>query len=56
MSICSQDHEVWEDFEYDMLQYFFEESRDEFNGNIKDNSYLFDGFNIMKVGKITRHI
>jgi hypothetical protein len=34
-----------------MLQYFFEDSRDEFNGNIKDNSYLFDGFNIMKVGE-----
>ncbi len=30
-----------------MLQYFFEDMRDEFSGEKKDNKYLFDGLNIM---------
>ena len=30
-----------------MFQYFFEDMRDEFTGQKKDNKYLFDGLNIM---------
>jgi len=30
-----------------MLQYFFEDMRDEFTGEKKDNSYLFNGLNII---------
>ena len=30
-----------------MLQYFFEDERNEFDGSKKDNKYLFDGLNIM---------
>lgn len=40
-----------------MLQYFFEDSRDEFDGSRKDNSYLFEGLNIVKAGeKYTSHM
>ena len=40
-----------------MLQYFFEDMRDEFNGTKKDNSYLFDGLNIMDAGEqYTKHM
>lgn len=31
-----------------MLQYFFENEVDTFDGSKKDNSYLFEGLNIMK--------
>lgn len=31
-----------------MLKYFFEDERDELDGEKKDNSYLFDGLNIME--------
>ncbi|MGL6106325.1 MAG: AAA family ATPase [Romboutsia sp.] len=30
-----------------MLQYYFEDRRNEFDGSKKDNTYLFDGLNIM---------
>ena len=30
-----------------MLQYFFEDMRDEFSGEKKDNKYLFEGLEIM---------
>ena len=40
-----------------MLQYFFEDMRDEFNGTKKDNSYLFEGLNIMDAGEqYTKHM
>ena len=40
-----------------MLQYFFEDMRDEFNGTKRDNSYLFEGLNIMDEGeKYTSHM
>ena len=34
-----------------MLQYFFEDERNEFDGSKKDNKYLFDGLNIMNEGE-----
>ena len=34
-----------------MLQYFFEDMRDEFSGEKKDNKYLFEGLNIMREGE-----
>lgn len=34
-----------------MLQYFFEDSRDQFDGTSQDNSYLFKELNIMKTGE-----
>ena len=34
-----------------MLQYYFEDMRDEFTGDKKDNSYLFDGLKIMNAGE-----
>ena len=34
-----------------MLKYFFEDERDELEGEKKDNSYLFDGLNIMECGE-----
>ncbi len=40
-----------------MLQYFFEDERNEFDGSKKDNKYLFDGLNIMNEGeKYTSHM
>ena len=40
-----------------MLQYFFEDARNEFDGSKKDNSYLFEELNIMKCGeKYTDHM
>ena len=33
-----------------MLQYYFEDMRNEFTGEKKDNSYLFNGLNIMNSG------
>ncbi len=40
-----------------MLQYFFEDERNEFDGTKKDNKYLFDGLNIMNKGeKYTSHM
>ena len=40
-----------------MLQYFFEDERNEFDGAKKDNKYLFDGLNIMNEGeKYTSHM
>ena len=40
-----------------MLQYYFEDMRDEFTGNKQDNSYLFEGLNIMDCGeKYTSHM
>ena len=40
-----------------MLQYFFEDERDESDGTKKDNKYLFDGLNIMDEGeKYTLHM
>ena len=34
-----------------MLQYYFEDMRDEFTGEKKDNCYLFEGLNIMDCGE-----
>lgn len=34
-----------------MLQFFFEDARNEFDGSKKDNSYLFEGLNIMNCGE-----
>ena len=34
-----------------MLQYYFEERRDEFTGKKIDNSYLFEGLNIKSEGE-----
>ena len=34
-----------------MLQYYFEDMRDELSGEKKDNSYLFEELNIMKCGE-----
>lgn len=34
-----------------MLQYFFEDSRKELDGEKKDNSFLFDGLKIMDSGE-----
>ena len=34
-----------------MLQYYFEDMRDEFTGDKKDNSFLFEGLNIMTCGE-----
>ena len=40
-----------------MLQYFFEDERNEFDGTKKDNSYLFEGLNIMNAGEnYTKHM
>ena len=40
-----------------MLQYFFEDERNEFDGSKKENKYLFDGLNIMNEGeKYTSHM
>ena len=40
-----------------MLQYFFEDERNESDGNKKDNKYLFDGLNIINEGeKYTSHM
>ena len=40
-----------------MLQYYFEDMRDEFTGEKKDNSYLFEGLNIMDCGdEYTSHM
>ena len=40
-----------------MLQYFFEDERNEFDGSKKDNSYLFDELNIMNAGEqYTKHM
>ena len=40
-----------------MLQYYFEDMRDEFTGNKQDNSYLFEGLNIMDCAeKYTSHM
>ena len=40
-----------------MLQYFFEDDRNEFDGRKKDNKYLFDNLNIMNEGeKYTSHM
>lgn len=35
-----------------MLQYFFEDRRDEFTGDKQDNNYLFEGLNISKCGEV----
>ncbi|MGL5084350.1 MAG: AAA family ATPase, partial [Clostridium sp.] len=35
-----------------MLQYFFENEVDTFDGSKKDNTYLFEGLNIMKQGEL----
>ena len=40
-----------------MLQYYFEDMRDEFDGTKKDNKYLFEGLNIMNASeKYISHI
>ena len=40
-----------------MLQHFFEDERNEFDGSKKDNSYLFDELNIMNAGEqYTKHM
>ena len=40
-----------------MLQYYFEDDRNQFDGMKRDNSYLFDGLEIMKAGEeYTKHI
>ena len=40
-----------------MIQYYFEDMRDEYTGEKKDNSYLFDNLNIMNEGeKYTCHM
>ena len=40
-----------------MIQYYFEDMRDEYTGEKKDNSYLFDNLNIMNEGeKYTSHM
>ena len=40
-----------------MIQYFFEDERNEFDSTKKDNSYLFEGMNIMNAGEVyTSHM
>lgn len=40
-----------------MIQYYFEDMRDEYTGEKKDNSYLFDNLNIINEGeKYTSHM
>ena len=39
-----------------MFQYFFEYAYDNFNNKEKDNSYLFEGLNIMNSGKNIQNI